>query len=375
MSGVCRVLLPLRPLHLPSGEWQWGALPFCWSIGGEVVRAGVAKLDEMPQADHWELLVPPCDVTRLSCPADGLNGVPRSQWRAALPNLLEPWLLHAPETLHMALAEGNDVAVMVIDRSWMTFIHEAWRARATSLAIYAATDWLPPGYRALWRFPTLEAHDQGWVQVWREAQGPDGGGVRVQEEPIWALPQGATWPWHDVALESLLTRPRIDADGIDLCQGEWASRPWHQAWRRVRPAGLALISLVMALLLGASLRWAQLDWQYHALLHQARQALQAQGKPWPADVPLAGWIHAQGIRPAQQVGLQGPFVRLCDDLTQLLAGQANLTVVAWHYLEGRLTVRFAAGGQPAKLVEEARRRGWRWQADGKGQWVLEVPQR
>lgn len=371
MTTLCRVVLPLRPLHLPSTEWRWVPLPFCLLSHGVVQRRGTALPDQMPVADRWELLLPPVDVTLLNIPAGWLAEVPRHQWRHALPNLIEPWVLGAVEDLHCALSRraGELDRVAVMDRAWLAFVHAAFASRSTALAIFVASDWLAPGQGSEWRFPTLEGQDDGWVTAWREEAGT-AGGLRGRAEDRGVLPWRGVAAWGEDAWETLLGQERRDPEGIDLCQFEWASRGLRQ-WGRIWRSPLWALWLLLGVMgVGLVAQWARLEWQTHVWQQREQAALQRLGQLPPPGTPLSLWAHVQAQEVPRPQGMTGEFVQLSQDLADLLSRQPALVPVAWHYRDHHLAVRFAPGGQPEALVAEAQRRGWRWQAQNEG-WVFE----
>ncbi|MDA8416395.1 MAG: type II secretion system protein GspL [Betaproteobacteria bacterium] len=373
MTLLCRVGLPLRPLGLPPAEWHWVPLPFCLLREGIVQRRGVALPDQLPKADHWELLLPPADVTWLEIPHDWLRQIPRHQWRNALPNLLEPRVLGGVEGLHFALSHRpGEVCdrVVIVDDAWMGFLHAEFAVRGTSLAIFVGTDWFPAGYGEAWCCPTLEAQELGWVVGWRGTAG-QAGGYRGRVADVGKLPWLPVSSLTEGNMQDWLSRERQNTDGIDLCQFEWASRGFRQ-WSRLWQAPLrSLLLLLLMMGLGLIVQRGSLEWQFQGELTRERAALERLGRLPPEGTPLLLWAHVQTREVSRSHGLAGEFVRLSQDMADLISHQPGLIPVSWHYQDHRLVVRFASGGQPASLTSEAERRGWHWQMQGKDEWVLE----
>lgn len=355
-----RVLLPLRPLNLPSSEWRSISLPFCLLEGGRVVRSGQASPEQWPAAQRGELILPSCDVTLVEVEAERLVGLPRAQWLQALPNMLEPVLLDAVEDLHFALSDKihDHYRVAVLNRAWLAFLQGMVEPHGLAWIWYASHDGLALGHSAEWRFPTLEMED-GYVVSWRDLTGL-GGGLRGRHDKMgpWPLMAGAPSPMMQ---EGLLPHFHASVEAFDI--GPWAGswRGGRLLWRAWRGAAMALLVLGLVSLLGPLLVWARLGWQYHDLQQQSQQ--QGQRLGWAADVPRA--------KLDQVPRLQDDFTRLAQDWVTLSAGQVNVTPVSWHYYDHRLEVRFGLGAQPDSLSVRAQQKGWRWQAQDKEHWRLE----
>lgn len=134
-------------------------------------------------------------------------------------------------------------------------------------------------------------------------------------------------------------------------------------------AGLLLVTYF-----GVFSQWARLGWEYHVLRGEEQSEVQLHGGALVAEDSLDAWVHQQRWMSSGAKGLQGDFVHLSSELTELMAHHSSLTPVAWHFRDHRMEVRFAPGTEPGALVDEAQRRGLRWHARDKETWVLEERQ-
>ena len=378
---TCRVILPHKPLNLPSTEWRWVPLPFCLLGGeGQVLRSGCALPHELPEATLHEWILPAAAVTRLFVPESLLAGIPQARWREALPNLLEPQILWPVEECHCALASAPDAlgrrVVAVMERTWMNFIHGAFSGRTGRLVLSSSHDWAPVGCRGEWVFPVLDPAEEGSLRWWREAAG-EGGGVRGRREEMGALPWEEGLDPSPVSLMERLAQPAPAPSLLDLCQFEWAARGlarWGPAWKS---ALIAVGTAVLVAFMGLYLEWGRLAWSAHDLVGEERRILAQRGLSDSVHGAVAEWVHAwvQRSRSATQDGLQGEFPRLTGQLVTLLAQQPGLVPVGLVYRAHRLEVHFPAGTMVASgLGEAANRQHLRWQSEGKDTWVLEEVQ-
>ncbi|KXW58440.1 GspL cytoplasmic actin-ATPase-like region [Ferrovum myxofaciens] len=378
---ICRVVLPHKPLNLPSAEWRWVPLPFCLLGGeGQILRSGRALPHELPEAHRHEWILPAAAVTRLFVTESLLAGIPQTRWREALPNLLEPQVLWPLEECHCALAPAPDAqgwrVVAVMERAWMNFIHGAFSGRRGRLILSSSHDWAPIGCRGEWVFPVLDPAEEGSLRWWRDATG-EGGGIRGRREEMGVLPWEEGLDLSPMTLMERLVLPTSAPSLLDLCQFEWAARGlarWGPAWKRALTAvGMA----VLVAFVGLYLEWGRLAWSAHDLVGEEKRILAQRGLTDSAHGAVAEWVHAwvQRSQSSTQEGLQGEFPHLTGQLVTLLAQQPGLVPLGLVYRPHRLEVHFPVGvTMAAGLSEAASHQHLRWQSEGKGVWVLEEVQ-
>jgi general secretion pathway protein L len=121
------VLLPSSDRVVPAG---WEATPMLFALlgrKGEMLRAGHAAFDALPQAGETVLLVAARDTLMLHAKLPPVSG-PRL--RRVLPNVVEDHLIQDPQRCHVAVdpvlpAPKSDLRCLaVIDREWFVSVIE-----------------------------------------------------------------------------------------------------------------------------------------------------------------------------------------------------------------------------------------------------------
>lgn len=124
------VMMPPRDPAVPPREWQLPELPFLLlDRNGRTQRVGRAVLSLLPRATSTVLLIAARDLLMLATVVPPLKG---QRLRHALPNIVEDYLIHDPQTCHFALdpqrLDEGKTCIAVIDRDWFHYLIEGFAA-------------------------------------------------------------------------------------------------------------------------------------------------------------------------------------------------------------------------------------------------------
>jgi len=365
-----------------SGAFEWVTL----SQVGEVLAAGAGNLAQSPVKGACEVVLASDLVT-----LDTVTAPPSQQRRlgSALRFLAEELALPDPEQLHVAAAPGlarDSLCLAIIDRQWL----QALLARLEGAGLAASSAFpeslLPALTPHTWT--VVSTGGEGLVRTGQNeaitldiaegnaapaalqlaleqarAAGADPQAIVVRPARDSAPPDVRAWSaalgvpveagpeWHWAG-----TQPR---PAFEILQGEFSARrgatQWLQRLRRpaiMAAALLALSTVAIALDWGAKVRERKaLLGEMHAIYREAFGASAA-----VVDAPLQMSRALAALR--QQAGYAGRE----DFLSLLRIFAEELRDTARHRVEGltydnsalTLTLRPAAGQQPAALLKELR---------------------
>lgn len=365
-----------------SGAFEWVTL----GKDGAVLASGAAHLDRSPVSGECELVLA-SDLVLLDKVAASASQ--QERLAPALRYLAEDLALPDPERLHVVAiprAERDSLGLAIVDRQWLGNL----LARLDSAHLKARSAY-PESL-----LPTLAPH--AWTAVWAGGEGfvrtgqseafafdcterdvapvalrlaiegarAAGGGpqaIVVRSAPPSAPPDldawatelglpveaGAEWHWSGAQ-----RRP-----DVELLQGEFAVRGLAGPWlRRLRLSAILAATAIALSSLAIGLDWGAKSRERNALLQQMRTLYrEAFGdKAAVVDAPLQMGRALADLR--QQAGqvATGDFVALLGVATERLLDPARHRVESITYENAQLTVtlRPAAGQQPAALLEELR---------------------
>lgn len=341
--------------------------PVSWRLlDGSRTRAGLDVLTRLPKAERIELFLPPARVLRT---AVNLPAGARKQTRKLLPHALDPLLLAEPGEQHLAFAwVGDRCHVAALERELLAGLLDTLKQHG-----------LRP--RAVWPADALLAADgrellwcgQGWARRHGEgAQWFDASSVAQPPALLAGLSLAslivpdseadtvelAAWqarfgPEFTLASGDPFCLP-VQADAIDLLQGDFASGPQIDLdLSRLKPSAWLAGAAVSLLLAGWLGQW----WNWHreeVLIKQ--QMNSAFLSTFPGTPLVDAQLQLQAMLKARQTGAptssDPALARLLELAPQLQAG-TDSKLLSLNYAEGKLQAEYRAKPEQLSRLGES----------------------